>query len=321
MKITGITWITTYNCNIACEHCFFDTKGPKRYMSPDLIDNALADFTLDKHMFWHHLSGGEIFLQKEKLIEIIKRIRKYFKKDIGISTNGFWAKSETETESIVRELDKNGVSGIAVSADYYHQQHMSIEEPKTLARVIKKCGLKTHSYVMGARLNTDVVNSASVNAQSETIAKNVIQNMDIPLALPTERSIGKGSVINNPKKTDIPQGKCTELNTCLGERSPFNPAMVWIDPYGNVMICYGIIIGNLYSKTLNQIISEYKPEKYPLLKELASEGPKGVFKIAKDLGMDSSKGFYDECDLCYKSRSFLRKKLPEILGPSECYPV
>lgn len=321
MKITGITWLTTYNCNIACDHCFFETKGRNKYMSPDLIDKALGDFMLDKHIFWHHLSGGEIFLQKEKLIEIVKRIRKYFKKDIGISTNGFWAKNENETIAIVKELDKNGVSGIAVSVDYFHQKQLSIEGPKTLAKIIKKSGLNTHTYLMGARLNVDVSNSSKINSLTENITNEFKQEQEITLAIPIERSIGKGSKINQPKKHKIPQGKCTELNTCLGERSPFNPAMVWIDPYGNVMICYGIIIGNIYSNSLNEIIGEYNPEKFPLLNKLAEHGPKGIFAVAKEKGMNSSVGFYDECDLCYQSRSYLQKQYPDLIGPAECYPV
>lgn len=321
MKITGITWLTTYNCNIECNHCFFHTKGQKKYMSPDLVDRVLAGFNMDKHIFWHHLSGGEIFLQPEKVMEIVKRIRTYFKKDIGISTNGFWAIDEKKTKDLVLQLAENGVSGIAISADHFHQQQMSSDGPKILAKVIKDLKLKTHSYIMGARLNEDVTNAKLVNTNSEQIAKEINQNQMLPYALPTERSIGKGSLINVPKKTGIPTGKCTELNTCLGERSPFNPAMVWVDPYGNVMICYGIIIGNVNTQSLNQIISEYKPQNYPLLLELAEKGPKGVYEIAKANGMDDSGGFYDECDLCYKARSYLRSKYPELLNPEECYPV
>ena len=321
MKLTGITWITTYNCNLACDHCFFETKGSKKYMDSELVDRAFVGLENTRHMFWQHLSGGEIFLDEQRLFQIIKNIRKYFKKDIGLSTNAFWAKNEVETCQKVNQLAEMGVSGIALSADYYHQKYMSIEGPKTLARVIKQSGLKTHSYIMGARLNADIDNAETINQQSEQIADEVDQRLELPYARATERSIGKGCLINRPKKIKIPQGKCTELNTCLGERSPFNPAMVWIDPYGNVMICYGIIIGNLYNNSLNDIIGDYSPEKFPLLQELSLEGPKTLHEIAlsKDNSMPSE--FYDECDVCYRSRSVLQKHYPDVLGPKECYPV
>ncbi len=320
IKLTGITWITTYNCNISCDHCFFETQGPQKYLDPSLIDKVLKDIKPTKHMFWQHLSGGEIFLKPERVLEIVKRIRKYFDKNIGLSTNGFWAKDIEKARDIVKELAKQGVTGIAISADYYHQQQMDIKGPQNLARIIKEEGIQTHSYIMGARL-LDVVNGAKkINAISETIASKVEQGLGIPYARATERSIGKGSRLNHPKRSVIPSGSCTELNTCLGERSPFNPAMVWIDPYGNVMICYGVIIGNVYEKPFNKILEDYSPESSVVLNKLATVGPKGLYNLAIEKGIKMPGKYFDECDLCYQSREKLYGQFPEVLGPKECYP-
>lgn len=321
IKLSGITWITTYNCNIACEHCFFDTQAEKRYMDPELVNQALGSLPEQKHMFWQHLSGGEIFIQQEKLFQIIANIRKHFSKNIGLSTNGFWAKEEQQTRETVQELKRMGVTGIAISADHYHQQHMPLDGPQTLARIIKEEGIKTHSYIMGARLPEDVEGAKEVNDSSESIAAQVDQGLGIPLARATERSIGKGSLINIPKKKAIPQGMCTELCTCLGERTPFNPAMVWIDPYGNVMICYGLCIGNLYQDSLADIITQYDARQNPISQALAQDGPKALFKMAKEVGKKVSKKFYDECDICYQMRCLLKEDYKEVLKPDECYPV
>jgi sulfatase maturation enzyme AslB (radical SAM superfamily) len=320
MKLTGITWIPTYNCNIDCDHCFFDTLGKQKYMDPDIIHKALDGFAHTKYMFWQQLSGGEIFLNEKKLFQIISNIRHYFNKNIGLSTNAFWARDEKQTRGKVEELSKSGVTGIALSADYYHQKKMDISGPKLLAKVLKESGLKTHSYLMGAHLKNDVTNAQKVNAITQGITSEINDKLDLPIAVAHERSIGKGSRINNPKKTVIPQGMCTELNTCLGKRSPFNPAMVWIDAYGNVMICYGIIIGNLHANSLNEIIANYKPNNYPLLEGLAQLGPKYLYKKAKQLTVKLPPAFFDECDVCYQSRVVLRKKYPELFGPDECYP-
>ena len=320
MKLTGITWITTYNCNLACDHCFFETKGEKKYMNPDLVEDALSSLKNARHMFWQHLSGGEIFLDEERLFQIIVNIRKYFKKDIGLSTNAFWAKDYSTTLQKVNKLGKLGVTGIAISADHYHQEHMLTTGPKILAKAVRQIGLNTHSYLMGARLNADVLNAAEINEHTEAITNEINLNLNLPLAFAVERSIGKGSRINSPKKKEIPDGGCTELNTCLGERSPFNPAMVWIDPYGNVMICYGIKIGNLYKKSLKEIVEEYTPKKYSMINVLASKGPKGLHQIAKEEGFNVASSFYDKCDICYQSRFKLRNNYFEEFGPDECYP-
>jgi MoaA/NifB/PqqE/SkfB family radical SAM enzyme len=321
MKLTGITWITTYNCNISCAHCFFETQGLKKYMDTKMVDEALASLKNTKHMFWQHLSGGEIFLEEERLFDIIRTIRKHFKKDIGLSTNAFWAKEEEQTINKLKTLEGMGVTGIALSADYYHQQCMRIKGPQLLAKLLKERNLNTHSYIMGARLASDVLHAEEINNQSEKIAAEVNQNLDLPYAKATERSIGKGSLINVPKKKGVPQGKCTELNTCLGERSPFNPAMIWIDPYGNVSICYGVIIGNLHQQSLNDIVENYNPEKFPYLQELAEHGPKTLYNACLEKGIEMPTEYYDECDLCYQSRLKLKEISPAVFGPEECYPV
>lgn len=320
IKLTGITWITTYRCNLACDHCFFDTGGKNVYMAPELVDRVLDGFQYGKQMFWQHLSGGEIFLDREKLFEIIKRIRKYVQKDLGISTNGFWASDEELVKNTVDKLVEFGVNGIAVSIDYYHQQQMPVDGPKNLIHAIDKSGLKAHTYLMGARLNNDVDFSEKINSISDNLVAIADQGFGIPLAYAFERSIGKGSLINKPKKKNIPDKKCTALNTCLGERSPFNPAMVWIDPYGNVMICYGLVIGNVFKKSFNEIIETYTSEENIILDRLARSGPKGLYALAKENGIEVPDEFYDECDLCYQCRSALKKYYPEILAPGECYP-
>lgn len=320
INLTGINWLTTYNCNAQCEHCFFDVKGPKKYMTPELIDLVYKDFRIPKQMFWNHISGGEVFLDKDSFLEIVKRTRSYFSGSIGISTNGFWAKNEHTAKKIVQECIDAGISGIAVSTDHFHKDFIPVEFVKYASSAIEQSGLKNHCYIMGARTgNTD--SSKSINECTELLAAEVRGEKQIPLAPTTIRSIGKGSKINTPKNKGIPQGKCTELSTCLGARDPFNPAMVWIDAHGNVMICYGIIIGNVYKTSFNEIISNYSPNSNPITAILKDVGPKGLHNLSVDFGLNPPLNYFDECDVCFQNRKLLQKLFYTVLGPSECYPT
>lgn len=319
--LTGITWLTTYNCNLNCRHCFFDSQGTEKYMDPELVDLVLKDFKHGDIMFWQHLSGGEIFLNETRLFDILSRIRKYFKKSVGISTNAYWADTDDKAEEISRKLKKLGVTGIAVSSDEYHQEFLSPEYPRRLINALVKEKLSIHSYVMGAVLQKDIEGYEQTNQAYHRLAASARNGLKIPLAPTKVRSIGKGSAINVPKKDNIPSGYCTDLSECLGTRSPFNPAMVWIDPYGNVMVCYGIIIGNVYRQSFNDIIAGYSENHNIITKIIAHNGPKGLYELALEKGYKFDNGFYDECDLCYQSRSILQKDFPEILGPGECYPL
>jgi len=321
MLLTGINWLVTYNCNAQCRHCFFETRGQKKFMNPDLIDRVLKNFTLPKQMFWQHISGGELMLNPENLYEIIRRIRKYHQKDLGISTNGFWAVSPEKAQVVVRTLKELGVTGIAISADFFHQEFIPIDRPLEAARALVAAGLQTHSYAMETRVKEEINHSEFINRESSKIADLLANELEIPKAPTSIRSIGKGSEINVPKKNGIPSGPCTDLSECLGQRSPFNPAMVWIDTYGNVMVCYGIILGNVHQTPFPAIIENYHSKVNPITERIASRGPIGLYELAKENGLNLPDSYFDTCDLCYQSRSVLREIYPEILGPKECYPV
>jgi MoaA/NifB/PqqE/SkfB family radical SAM enzyme len=288
-------------------------------MNPEIVDIVYKDASITDKMFWNHFSGGEILLQKKTFLEIIRKTRQYFNGDVGISTNGFWASDIIKAKQTVEELINVGVSGIAVSTDFYHKDYIPQEHVENAVEAISKAGLKTHSYVMGARCNNDIVNADMINHECEKLAIKAQGNTQMPLAPTSIRSIGKGSNINIPKKTTTPQGNCTDLSECLGNRGPMNPAMVWVDPYGNVMLCYGIIIGNIYNTPFKDIIDNYDESKFPIVEAISQNGPKELLKLADNKSVITPEAFYDVCDVCYQTRKALINEYAE-LGPRECYP-
>lgn len=320
MKLTGITFLPTYNCNAACSHCFFDTKAEKMYMNTSVIDAIFKDSTTIKHLAWVHVSGGEILLEPNNCYELLTCIHSYFTKNIGISTNAFWAKNKKTTYDTIQKLVSNGVTGIAVSADYFHSPCIPISNVKRAVQAIVENGIRTHCYIMGARCNSDVTNSIDINNVCQHIAEHVKNNTNMPLAPTQIRSIGYGSTINIPKKPIIPNGMCTDLSECLGKRGPMNPSMVWVDCYGNVMICYGIIIGNVFKKDFSKIIADYSSKQNTIISIIAKQGPKGLYELAQTLHIPTPHEFYDECDVCYTCRKALQSHFEE-LGPRECYPI
>ncbi|MFO7869715.1 MAG: radical SAM protein [Bacteroidales bacterium] len=321
IRLSGIHFLATYNCNAACRHCFFDTKSDTAYMNPEIIDMVYADEHVAKHMFWNHISGGELMLQHEKLYALVSRIRRYFRGDVGISTNGYWATSPQIADTRLQELQDAGVNGISVSADIFHHEYISQEYVKNAVQSIVRAGFSRHSYVIGSFCNADVFNATLYNKASEAYISNIVAHSSIPVARPTIRSIGKGNSLNFPKRSTFSQqDKCTDLSECLGKRGLFNPAMVYVDVYGNVMICPGIIIGNLYVKGFSEIIENFTSTQHILLEKLATS-PYSLYTHAVAMcGETLPKFFYDVCDMCYTSRLYVRSLYPEVLGPVECYP-
>lgn len=312
LAISGITWIISYRCNLNCQHCFFDVKGPLNVLSHDLVREALNSLEQSEPLAWQHVSGGEPLLFEDELHRLLEVIQEHGSKTVGIASNGFWGETQQRAQQTVEQLKTRGVNGVCLSADSYHQKQVPIAHLHTAAEQVSVQGLGKHSFVVCCYPDgEDPPDEAEVFA--------------IPFAPIPIRKIGKGSTLAVKNKADqeqrIPESPCRNLCCCLGETSPFEPQMVWIDPYGNVMICYGLIIGNLKDRSLGDVLRDYSVSQSPLLMVLAEEGPAGLYRRAVAEGCQPEGPFADECELCWQSRYVLRDAFPDSLGPDECYPT
>ena len=52
-----------------------------------------------------------------------------------------------------------------------------------------------------------------------------------------------------------------------------DPGRVHVDPHGNLHVCQGIVIGNLFERPLKQICEEYDPDAHPICHALLEGGP------------------------------------------------
>jgi hypothetical protein len=326
LKIQGIAAIVTYRCNLSCSHCFFDGSDSRARLSTEILGRALGDVSAD--IGWLHFTGGEPLLDPEHLIGLLGEVRRCFRGDIGIASNGYWGREPDRARELVRRLKDLGVNGISLSVDAFHQPRVSLEAVAAAAAAVAEAGLKNHSWLVACLRTGRDPESLGANRRTREAVQRLSATTGLPVAETGVRSIGRGSGIGparsgNPSTgpSDIPQGMCRDLACCLGRAGPFDPQMIWIDPYANVMICYGLTIGSLQRSSLREILADYDPLSHPLLESLVRAGPKGVYALAGRLGAPPGRGPFDgECDLCFHSRRALREHYPELLAPAECYP-
>ena len=282
-----------------------------RLLDHELARKALASLDQAEPLAWQHVSGGEPLLFEAELYRLLEVIQEHGSKTVGIASNGFWGDSEQRAQQTVSQLKQHGVNGLCLSVDDYHQSRLPIDYVRTAADQVAAQGLKQHSFMVCCQKEGDPPPFTE-------------KDFALPLACVPVRRIGKGAAVDVPGDTaqaeEIPDAPCRDLCCCLGETTPFEPQMVWIDPYGNVMICYGLIVGNLHSRELGEILRDYSVNQSPLLKILAEQGPVGLYRLAVTRGWHPEESFADECALCWQARYFLRKSWPETLGPDECYP-
>jgi len=91
-----------------------------------------------------------------------------------------------------------------------------------------------------------------------------------------------------------------------------------VDPHGNVHLCQGLLMGNLWETPLAELLAGHDARRHPICGPLVRGGPA---ELARELGTDPGDGWVDACHLCYVARRDARSRFPEWLGPAGVYGI
>jgi hypothetical protein len=91
-----------------------------------------------------------------------------------------------------------------------------------------------------------------------------------------------------------------------------------VDPFGNLHICQGISLGNLFRTPLRDVCAGYRPQTHPIIGPLLAGGPA---ELARRYELPHANAYADACHLCYEARRALRGQFPDILTPNQMYGV
>ena len=106
-----------------------------------------------------------------------------------------------------------------------------------------------------------------------------------------------------------------ELTTCPHEE-PANPERVHADAYGNVHVCQGISIGNMWTTPLSELMRTCDAARHPIVGPLVEGGPA---RLVEHFGLEMADAYVDECHLCYMARKSLLSAFPQYLAPAQVY--
>ena len=115
----------------------------------------------------------------------------------------------------------------------------------------------------------------------------------------------------------VPQYTADQFTNCPHENLT-DPGRMHIDPFGDLHICQGISIGNVFTSNLKTICDQFDPFTHPIIGVLLDGGP---YKLAMKYGAPLSGRFADACHLCYETRKYLRSQFPDILKPDQMYGI
>ncbi len=296
MQLDGLHLLLTYQCTFECDHCFvFGSPWQTGTMTIDVIRNVLWQAREAGTVELIYFEGGEPFLYYQTMLAgVNEAINMGFK--VGIVTNSYWATSEEDAVLWLAPL-AGKVLDLTISSDLFHYTEKESRQSKIVTQVAGELGIPTGIIC----IDQPEKHPVSTIGQIPPISASVMYR-------------GRAAVKLAPTAIVYPAGLFT---TCPHEDIE-NPGRVHIDPYGNLHICQGIVIGNIFKTPLREICSSFNPHSHPILGPLLAGGP---ILLAQQDHLKIGDYYADACQLCFEARKSLRDRYPDILAPDQMYGV
>ena len=294
--LTGIHLLLTFMCNLKCDHCFV-------YSSPDArgtftlkqIRTVLDEATKIGTIKWIYFEGGEPFLFYPLMLEGIKIARRMGFK-VGVVTNAYYATSEEDAELWLTPLCESGISDLSISDDSFHYEEEKDNLPKRALAAAKRLGMPVNSICI----------------EKSTVETDKKQNKG--------SSVYGGGAMYRGRAVEklvegLPKRRWEEFTECPYEDLK-KPERIHLDPYGNVHLCQGLSMGNMWETSLSMLVKNYNADSHPICGPLIRGGPA---LLAKKYNVEHEDNYVDACHFCYLVRLVLLDKFPEYLAPRQIY--
>jgi MoaA/NifB/PqqE/SkfB family radical SAM enzyme len=296
--LTGLHFLLTYMCNSQCDHCFLycSPYSPGTFTSDQvrqLLDEAVKIGTIE----WIYFEGGEPFLFYPIMLEGIKMAR-YLGFQVGIVTNAYFATDDKDIEIWLNPLRELGIANLSISNDPYHYE----DETKSPAVRARKVALKLNLPVQEIHIEKPVVTRGVDEGQNK--GQPVVGGSTMFRGRAVEKLLA-----------GLPLRNWTDLTMCPYE-DLVSPKRVHLDPYGNVHLCQGLSMGNVWKEPLSEIVKKYNAGSHPICGLLVRGGPA---LLAREHHVHYEDKYVDACHFCYMVRIRLLDRFPEYLTPRQVY--
>ena len=292
MKLSGIHILLTYQCTFECDHCFvWGSPWQTGTLTLEQIE-VILNQAKDADVEWVYFEGGEPFLYFALLVRGVEIAHEMGFK-VGIVTNGYWA--QTFEDALVWLQPLSGkLEDLSVSCDLFHYSEEMLSQAYNAVDAARQLGIP--------------VGTISVAQPEEDAAISYGQIEDEAAVMYRGRAVEK-LALRAQKQAWITFTECPHEDLR-------NPGRIHLDPHGNLHICQGISIGNLFEKPLVDICADYDADANPICGPLLNGGSAA---LVSEYNLPHASSYADACHLCYEARNALRAKLPEILMPNQMY--
>lgn len=296
MQLSGLHILLTYKCTFECDHCFaWGSPWQEGTLTLDQIRTALQQAGELGSVEWIFFEGGEPYLYYATLVKGVEMAAQAGYK-VGVVTNSYWAISPEDAVEWLRPL-AGKVQELSVSSDLYHYSERLSQQAQNARLAAETLGLSVG------------VISIARPEESATSCSGQIPS-------------GESAVIFRGRATEKLAGQARQYPWEQFTECPFedlrDPGRVHLDPLGNLHICQGISLGNIFQTSLADICSAYDPDAHPVTGALLAGGP---VELVRRYGLSHAEQYADACHLCYQGRLALRSRYPDILLPDQMYGI
>jgi len=296
--LTGVHFLLTYTCGFECDHCFvYSSPQAKGTFTLEQIENVFDELAKMETVKRVYFEGGEAFLFYPLMVEGI-RIARSRGFEAGIVTNSYWATTDRDAELWLRPLCEMGIADLSLSDDSFH----SVDDKESPA---------SHAIAAAKRLGmpTGVI---SIDRPSVGTTEGGEQDRGEPVVGGTTMLRGRAV---EKLLAGLPTRPWQEFTECPYEELR-EPRRVHIDPYGNVHLCQGLSMGNMWQTPLSELVKAYDYASHPICRPLVEGGPA---LLVTEYGVEHEDRYVDACHLCYVVRKALLERFPEYLAPIQVY--
>lgn len=288
MNLTGLHLLLTYQCTYECDHCFvWGSPNQEDVMTLAQIRSILNQGEDLGTVTSIYFEGGEAFLYYPVLLAAVRESRaRGFK--VGIVTNAYWATGYEDALEALRPF-AGLLADLSASVDDYHGSEGAHRRTGHLRRAAEALGIPVGEIA--------VSNPGDVSDEAATLMYK-----------------GRAAAV----LAEMVPGKPWNVYDECPYENLRDPGRVHVDPVGEVHLCQGISLGNLFKTPLIELVARYLPDEHPVVGPLLEGGPA---ELARRYDFPVDAAYADACHLCYTVRLGLRKLFPQILAPDPVYGV
>jgi len=297
MKLKGIHFLLSYRCTQECDHCFlWGSPRANGTMTLAPVREALRQARELETIEMVYFEGGEPFLFYPIMIAGLREATA-LGFNTGIVSNCYWGTSVEDAVQWLQPIAEIGVDFLSLSSDLFHGEAMMTQAARNAVVAARRLGLPE------GLISIEIPEGCS--AYSEAAKGEPIEGGPVRFRGRAVATLADG----------VPRRPWTEFTACPDEDLA-DPGRVHVDAFGHLHVCQGLVMGNLWQRSLKEIVTDYEPSHQPIIGPLLEGGP---VALVKRYGLPHEEAYVDACHMCYLARDALRARFPESLAPGQVY--